>query len=78
MGELRAATPLARLWHSQDKTAEARDLLAPILGWITEGFDTNDFMEAKALLEELSWPPRLQCGAHLYVSSWLVSRFRNF
>ncbi len=52
--ELRAATCLARLWHSQSKTIEARNLLAPVYGWFTEGFDTADLKEAKALLEELS------------------------
>ncbi len=52
--ELRAATRLARLWHSQGKTTEARDLLAPVYGWFTEGFDTADLKEAKALLDELS------------------------
>jgi tetratricopeptide (TPR) repeat protein len=51
--ELRAATNLARLWRDQDKRAEARDLLAPIYGWFTEGFDTTDLKEAAALLEEL-------------------------
>ena len=51
--ELRAATSLARLWRDQDKRAEARDLLAPIYGWFTEGFDTLDLKEAKALLDEL-------------------------
>ncbi len=50
----RAVTRLARLWHSQGKTTEARDLLAPVYGWFTEGFDTADLKEAKALLEELS------------------------
>jgi predicted ATPase len=48
--ELRAATSLARLWRGQGK--QARDLLAPIFGWFTEGFDTLDLKEAKALLEE--------------------------
>ena len=52
--ELRAAMSLARLRRSQDKTAEAHDLLAPVYGWFTEGFDTADLKEAKALLEELS------------------------
>jgi len=52
--ELRAATSLARLWQSQDKRQEAYALLAPIYGWFTEGFDTADLQEAKALLEELS------------------------
>ena len=51
--ELRAATSLARLWRDQGKRAEARDLLAPIYGWFTEGFDTRDLQHAKALLEEL-------------------------
>ena len=51
--ELRAATRLARLWHSQGKTTEARDLLAPVYGWFTEGFDTADLKEAKSLLDEL-------------------------
>ncbi len=53
-GELRAATSLARLWQQQDKRAEAHALLAPIYGWFTEGFDTADLQEAKALLEELA------------------------
>ena len=52
--ELRAATSLARLWGEQGRRAEARDLLAPVYGWFTEGFDTADLMEAKALLDELS------------------------
>ena len=51
--ELRAATSLARLWRDQGRGAEARDLLAPIYGWFTEGFDTQDLKEAKALLDEL-------------------------
>ena len=50
--ELRAATSLARLWR--DKRAEARDLLAPIYGWFTEGFDTPVLQGAKALLDELA------------------------
>jgi predicted ATPase len=52
--ELRAATCLARLWRDQGKRSEARELLAPIYGWFTEGFDTLDLKEAKALLSELS------------------------
>jgi predicted ATPase len=52
--ELRAATTLARLWGDQGHHAEARDLLAPVYGWFTEGFDTPDLMAAKALLEELT------------------------
>ena len=51
--ELRAAASLARLWRDQGCHAEARDLLAPIYGWFTEGFDTPDLREARALLEEL-------------------------
>jgi predicted ATPase len=51
--ELRAATSLARLWRDQGKRAQARDLLAPIYGWFTEGFDTADLKDAKALLDEL-------------------------
>jgi class 3 adenylate cyclase/tetratricopeptide (TPR) repeat protein len=53
MWELRAATRLARLWHLQGKAVEARDLLAPLYGWFTEGFGTKDLEDAKALLEEL-------------------------
>ncbi|MBI3628798.1 MAG: hypothetical protein HY217_04325 [Candidatus Rokubacteria bacterium] len=52
--ELRAATSLARLWHGQGKRTEAREVLAPVYGWFTEGFDTPDLLEAKALLAELS------------------------
>jgi TOMM system kinase/cyclase fusion protein len=52
--ELRAAMSLSRLWQQQGKQAEARELLAPIYGWFTEGFDTADLQEAKTLLEELS------------------------
>ncbi|HZA67866.1 MAG TPA: AAA family ATPase [Geminicoccaceae bacterium] len=53
MWELRAATSLARLWREQGRRAEARDLLAPTYGWFTEGFDTPDLKDAKALLESL-------------------------
>jgi predicted ATPase len=52
--ELRAATSMARLWRDQGKRAEGRDLLAPVYGWFTEGFDTLDLKEAKALLKELA------------------------
>jgi predicted ATPase len=52
--ELRAATSLARLWREQGKRDAARDLLAPIYGWFTEGFDTPVLKEAKALLDELA------------------------
>ncbi len=51
--ELRAALSLSRLWQQQGKRAEARELLAPIYSWFTEGFDTPDLQEAKALLEDL-------------------------
>ena len=50
--ELRAATSLARLWQGQGKTQEAHDLLAPVYNWFTEGFDTADLKDAKALLDE--------------------------
>jgi predicted ATPase len=52
--ELRAATSLARLWRDQGKQDEARELLAPVYGWFTEGFDTLDLKEAKVLLDELA------------------------
>ena len=52
--ELRAATSLARLWRDQGKVQQARDLLAPVYGWFTEGFDTSDLKEAKALLDALA------------------------
>jgi predicted ATPase/class 3 adenylate cyclase len=52
--ELRAAMSMARLWSDQGKWDEARDLLAPVYGWFTEGFDTLDLKEAKALLEDLA------------------------
>jgi predicted ATPase len=52
--ELRAAVSLARLWRSQGKQKQARELLAPVYGWFTEGFDTRDLKEAKALLEGLA------------------------
>ena len=52
--ELGAAMSMARLWRDQGKRDEARDLLAPVYGWFTEGFDTLDLKEAKALLDELA------------------------
>jgi predicted ATPase len=52
--ELRAAMSMARLWRDQGKRDEARDLLAPVYDWFTEGFDTVDLKEAKALLDELA------------------------
>jgi predicted ATPase len=51
--ELRAAMSIARLWRDQGKRQEARDLLAPVYGWFTEGFATLDLKEAKDLLDEL-------------------------
>ena len=52
--ELRAAISLSRLWQHQGKRDDARVLLAPIYGWFTEGFDTADLQEAKALLDRLA------------------------
>jgi tetratricopeptide (TPR) repeat protein len=54
MWELRASTSLARLWREQGRQTEARNLLAPVYGWFTEGFDTPDLQQAKALLQELA------------------------
>jgi hypothetical protein len=54
MWELRTSTSLARLWQSQGKRQDAHDLLAPIYGWFTEGFDTKDLLDAKSLLAELA------------------------
>ena len=51
--ELRAAMSLSRLWQQQGKQTDARELLEPIYGWFTEGFDTADLQEARALLQEL-------------------------
>jgi predicted ATPase len=52
--ELRAALSLSRLWQQQGKRAAARQFLAPIYSWFTEGFDTADLQEARALLDELA------------------------
>ena len=52
--ELRAASSMARLWQQQGKRQEAHDLLAPVYGWFTEGFETADLQDAKALLDELA------------------------
>ena len=52
--ELRTAMSMARLWRDQGKSQQARELLAPVYGWFTEGFDTRDLKEAKALLDELT------------------------
>jgi predicted ATPase len=52
--ELRAATSIARQWRDQGKCAQAHGLLAPVYGWFTEGFETADLKDAKALLDELA------------------------
>ena len=52
--ELRASMSLARLWRDQGKVRQARELMAPVYGWFTEGHNTGDLMEAKALLQELA------------------------
>jgi predicted ATPase len=52
--ELRSAISMARLWRDQGKREEARELLAPVYGWFTEGFDTLDLKDAKVLLDELA------------------------
>ena len=52
--ELRAAMSMSRLWRDQGKRDQARELLSPVYGWFTEGFDTADLQDAKALLEELA------------------------
>ena len=57
--ELRSATSLARLWREEGRYADARHLLAPVYGWFTEGFDTVDLKDARALLDQLAWP----CGS---------------
>ena len=53
---MRAAASLARLWRDRGERQQPRDLLAPIYGWFTEGFDTLDLKEAKTLLDELTEP----------------------
>jgi predicted ATPase len=60
MLELRAAASLARLWRDQSERQKARDLLAPVYGRFTEGFDTSDLVEARTLLDELA--PALQAA----------------
>ena len=54
MGSPRTPMSMAHLWRDQGKRDEVRDLLAPVYGWFTEGFDTLDLKEAKALLDELA------------------------
>jgi predicted ATPase len=60
--QLRAAASLTRLWRDQGNRSEARDLLAPVYGWFTEGFGTPVMQEAKALLDELSAHPNAGIG----------------
>jgi predicted ATPase len=63
--EVRAATSLARLWQQQGKRREARDLLAPVYAWFTEGLDTSDLKQARSLLDELEAPvPTIPLGRH--------------
>jgi len=66
---LRAATSLARLWGEGSQRKEARDLLAPVYGWFTEGFDTKDLKEAKALLDDLADAPALPAGGGFAIAS---------
>src|SRR5262249_3374914 len=63
--ELRAAMSLGRLWQQQGKRAAACELLAPIYGWFTEGFDTADLREAKGLLEACPDPPVRSLNGHV-------------
>src|SRR5260370_7409785 len=65
--ELRAATSLARLWRDQGERQQARDLLAPVYGWFTEGFDTADLNEPKALLNDLTEPAIAAQGYSLQI-----------
>ena len=69
MLELRAATSLARLWRDQGRRAEVHELLAPVYGWFTEGFDTADLKDAKELLEELAENARQQLAGVKLVGS---------
>jgi predicted ATPase len=64
--EQRAAVSLARLWRDQGKVQQARELLAPVYGWFTEGFDTRDLKEAKALLEQLGRLGAIAAGALVF------------
>ena len=68
--ELRAAMSLARLWQQQGKRTEARELLAPVYGWFTEGFDTADLQDAKALLEVLSCTTFHRCDPAGMPTQW--------
>jgi len=74
--ELRAAMSLSRLWQRQGRREEARQLLAEVYGWFTEGFDTADLQEARALLDELSSgfrvPPGSSAHGKEFTLSWMV------
>jgi tetratricopeptide (TPR) repeat protein len=61
--ELKVAMSLAQLWRDQTKSSEALDLLSPIYGWFTEGFDAPDLVEAKSLLDELALPSQKSVAA---------------
>jgi predicted ATPase len=63
--ELRTSTSLARLWQSQGKRQDAYELLSPVYNWFTEGFDTKDLLDAKALLAELAAPSSVANSATL-------------
>ena len=69
MWELRTSTSLARLWQSQGKRQDAYELLAPVYGWFTEGFDTKDLLDAKSLLAELApFADSTQAGTPMILS----------
>jgi hypothetical protein len=74
---MRASTRLARLWRDRGKRTQARDLLAPIYGWFTEGFDTPDLKEAKALLEELGIGVTLRSSRCAPIIAAFEGRFGN-
>ena len=74
--ELRAAMSMARLWRDQGKQDAARELLAPVYGWFTEGFDTLDLKEAKALLDNLRECYARAHACHGNVRSWHIVSFR--
>ena len=84
MWELRTSTSLARLWQSQGKRQDAYELLAPVYGWFTEGFDTKDLLDAKALLElacthdeRTSWTCRwLRIGLGQYADAFEATTSR--
>jgi predicted ATPase len=66
--ELRVSMSIARLWRDEARPQQARELLAPVYGWFTEGFDTGDLKQAKALLDELVWHAAVASDRHLEVS----------